>query len=164
MVVAPTDEEFHKFVPLIRGIEVALLTTVDREGRLHTRPVQTLAIGPERTLWFFTDLRSEKAFELARDVRLALGYADPKNRSYVALAGAGRLLRDSARARGLWSIDQRAYYPGGPGDEHLGLLRVLVERAEYWRASGRAAHLLAALRARLTGIPAGIVGENHRMP
>jgi general stress protein 26 len=163
MVVDPTDGEFHKFVQLIQEIEVALLTTVDREGHLHTRPVQTLGIGPERTLWFFTDLRSEKAFELAHDVRLALGYADPKSRRYVALAGAGRLVRDSAKAARLWSIDQRAYYPGGPPDEHLVLLRVQVERAELWRAPGRAGHLFAALRARVTGIPAGILGENYRL-
>lgn len=164
MVVHPTDEEFRKFVRPIRDIEVALLTTVDREGHLHCRPVQTLGIGRERTLWFFTDLRSEKAFELARDVRLGLGYADPRSRRYVALAGAGRLLRDSARARELWTIGQRAFYPGGAGDEHLALLRVQVERAEYWRAAGRGAHLLAALKARFTGMPTGIVGENYRIP
>ena len=164
MVVYPTDREFHRFVQPIRDIEVALLTSVDREGHLHSRPVQTLGIGRERTVWFFTDLRSEKAFELARDVRLALGYADPRSRSYVALAGAGRLLRDSTKARELWTIDQRAYYPGGLEDEHLVLLRVQVERAEYWRASGRGAHLLAALKARFTGTPVGIVGENYRMP
>jgi general stress protein 26 len=164
MVVDPTDREFHKFVQLIQTIEVALLTTVDREGHLHARPVQTLGIGPGRIVWFFTDLRSEKVFELAGDVHLALGYAEPKRRSYVALGGSGRLLRDPTRARKLWKLDQRAYYPDGPEDEHLVLLRVQIERAEYWRAFGRGTHLLAALKARVTGIPAGIVGENYRMP
>jgi general stress protein 26 len=164
MVVHPSDEHFRKFAELIEEIEVALLTTVDPEGHLHTRPLQTLGIGAGRSLWFFTDLRSEKAFELAHDVRLGLGYADPRGRSYVALGGTGRLLRDPQRARELWTVEQLAYYPNGPEDEHLGLLKVRVERAEYWRPPGRMAHLGAALRARFTGIPAGIIGENHRMP
>ena len=163
MVVHPCDGEFGRFVPLIQEIEVGLLTTVDREGHLHTRPLQTLGTG-DRTLWFFTDLRSEKAFELARDVRLAVGYADPKGRSYVALGGTGRLLHDSGKARELWTIEQLAYYPDGPEDEHLGLLQVQIERAEYWRPPGRTAHLWAAFKARITGTPAGVVGQNHRMP
>ncbi|MBV9726200.1 MAG: pyridoxamine 5'-phosphate oxidase family protein [Gammaproteobacteria bacterium] len=164
MVVHPTDAAFRRFVRLIQAIEIALLTTVDRDGHLHARPLQTLGVGPDRTLWFFTDLRSEKVFELERDVRLSLGYADPRGRRYVALGGTGRLLRDPDKARELWSVEQRAYYPTGPQAEHLVLLKVQAERAEYWLAPGKTAHMLAALKARISGIPAGILGENHRIP
>jgi general stress protein 26 len=164
MVVHPMDGEFSRIVKLIRKIEIALLTTVDRDGHFHARPVQTLAIERDRSLWFFTDIRSEKAFELTRDVRLGLGYADPKGRRYLAVAGTGRVLRDADKARKLWTVEQRAYYPDGPEDEHLVLLRVQVERAEYWLSGGRTAHLLAALKARATGIPTAIVGQNFRVP
>jgi general stress protein 26 len=164
MVVHPTDGEFGNIARMIRDIQIALLTTVDREGHFHARPVQTLGIERDRSLWFFTDIRSEKAFELARDVRLGLGYADPKRRKYVAIAGTGRMLRDANKARQLWTGEQRAYYPGGPEDEHLLLLRVQVEQVEYWLAGGKTAHLLAAVRARMTGTPAAIVGRNSRFP
>ncbi len=90
MVVHPADQEFRTFADLIEEIEVALLTTVDGDGHLHTRPLQTLGIGAGRSLWFFTDLRSEKVFELAHDVRLGLGYADPEDAAtwrLAALAG-----------------------------------------------------------------------------
>jgi general stress protein 26 len=158
------DGEFGNIGKMIRDIQIALLTTVDREGHFHARPVQTLGIEQDRSLWFFTDIRSEKAFELARDVRLGLGYADPKRRKYVAVSGTGRMLRDADKARELWTVEQRAYYPDGPEDDHLVLLRVRIERAEYWVSRGKAAHLLAAIRARITGIPAAIVGRNSRIP
>jgi general stress protein 26 len=164
MIVHPMDGEFGKIVKLIRDIEIALLTTVDGDGHFHARPVQTLGIERDRSLWFFTDIRSDKAFELAHDVRLGLGYADPKSRSYLAVAGSGRVLRDASKARELWTVEQRAYYPDGPEDEHLALLRVQVERAEYWLPGGRTAHLLAALQARVTGVPAAIVGQNSKVP
>jgi len=164
MVVHPMDGEFGNIAKMIRDIQIALLTTVDREGHFHARPVQTLGIEPDRSLWFFTDIRSEKAFELARDVRLGLGYADPESRTYVAIAGTGRMLRDANKARELWTVEQRAYYPDGPEDQHLVLLRVRIERAEYWVSGGRTAHLLAAVRARMTGVPAAIVGRNSRFP
>ncbi|MBV8909502.1 MAG: pyridoxamine 5'-phosphate oxidase family protein, partial [Gammaproteobacteria bacterium] len=96
--------------------------------------------------------------------RLSLAYADPRNGSYVAIAGTGRVLRDSAKARRLWSVEQRAYYPGGPRDERLGVLRVAVERAEYWISPGRTSRMIAALKAAITRRPAGIVGRNARIP
>jgi len=73
------------------------------------------------------------------------------------------LFRDLQKAQQLWSIEQRAYYPEGPEDRRLAVLRVRIERAEYWIAPGRTSYLVAALTAALTGIPAGVIGENRRI-
>jgi general stress protein 26 len=155
--------DLAKLGELIRDIRVALLTTVDRDGRFHTRPVQTLQVEADGTLWFFTDWSSPKADELHHDVRVSLGYADPAKNVYVALSGSGSLFRDPQKAQQLWSIEQRAYYPDGPEDRRLAVLRVHIERAEYWIAPGRTSYLVAAATAALTGIPAGVVGENRRI-
>jgi general stress protein 26 len=152
-----------KLGELIRDIRVALLTTVDREARFHTRPIQTLEVGHDRTLWFFTDWCSHKVDELHHDIRVSLGYADPKNNIYVAVSGAGSLIRDTQKAKQLWSIEQRAFYPDGPEDERLALLRVIIERAEYWIAPGQTSYLIAAASAVITGTPAGIIGENRKI-
>jgi hypothetical protein len=42
-------------------------------------------------------------------------------------------------------------------------LQVRIERAEYWLAPGRVSYLIAALAAVATGIPAGVIGENHKL-
>jgi general stress protein 26 len=152
-----------KVVQLIREIRVALLTTVDLDGAFHTRPVQTLRVDADGTLWFFTDWSSPKVGELHQDVRVSLGYADPARKVYVTVSGAGSVFRDLRQARELWSIEQRAYYPRGPGDPRLALLRVPLERAEYWIAPGRISYLLAAARAVLTGTPARVLGENRKI-
>ena len=91
---------------LIREIRFALLTTVDRDYRLHSRPVQTLQVEDNRTLWFFTDWSSPKVDELHHDVRVSLGYADPKKHVYVAVSGSGSLIRDIQKAKQLWRIEQ----------------------------------------------------------
>jgi general stress protein 26 len=155
--------DLNKVSELIRDIRVALLTTVDQDGRFHTRPVQTLQVDAGQTLWFFTDWSSPKVDELHHDVRVSLGYADPAKNVYVAVSGSGRLLRDIQKAKQLWSVEQRAYYPDGPEDERLALLRVHVERAEYWIAPGRASYLVAAVTAAITGVPAGVIGENRKI-
>jgi hypothetical protein len=79
-------------------------------------------------------------------------------------AAPGRFVDESVgvlMAQELWQFEQRAYYPEGPGDERLGLLRVQIDRAEYWIAPGRPSYVFAALKAAVTGVPAGVVGKNQ---
>lgn len=157
------EDDLTKVATLIRQIGIALLTTIDALGRLHSRPVQVLEVESNRTVWFFTDWSSHKAAELEKDGRVSLGFADLGANTFVAVSGAGRLLRDPEKARQLWTLEQRAYYPDGPQDARLALLRVEIERAEYWLAPGKAAHLTAAARAMVTGEPAGIVGVHREV-
>jgi len=152
-----------KMVELIRKIRVGLLTTVDHSGRFHTRPLQTLQVEHDLTLWFFTDWNSPKVSEVETDTRVSVGYSDPANNLYVAVTGTATLLRDSGKAKRLWRLEQRAYYPRGPDDRRLALLRIRVERVECWIAPGRVAHLLAAARALFSGKPAEIVGKYLRI-
>jgi general stress protein 26 len=160
----PEAGEFAKVAALIRDIRIALLTTLDLEGHFHTRPIQTLKLEAERTLWFFTDWSSPKVGELQSDIRVSLGYASSETHSYVAICGTGRLFQDAAKARQLWSAEQFAFYPRGPEDARLALLCVTIEHAEYWIAPGRASYLVAAVQAAATGKPAQILGENRKVP
>jgi general stress protein 26 len=155
--------DLAELIRLIRNIRIALLTTVGREGSFHTRPVQTLKAEDDGTLWFFTDWQSPKVAELHDDLRVSLGYADPAKNVYIALSGEASLLRDPQKAKELWSIEQRAYYPKGPDDERLALLRVTLLHAEYWIAPGRTSYVFAAVRAAITGTPARIIGEDHKV-
>jgi general stress protein 26 len=155
--------EMAKVVELIWNIRVALLTTVDLEGRFHTRPVQTLQVERGEAVWFFTGWGSQKVDELLHDRRVSLGYAAPDKHLYLAVSGVASLLRDPKKARELWTAEQRAYYPNGPDDERLALLRVQVEQAEYWIAPGRVSYLIAAAKAAVTGRPAEVIGENHKV-
>jgi general stress protein 26 len=148
---------------LIESIRIGLLTTVDLDGSLHTRPVETLRCDTDGTLWFFTDHQSPKASELSHDMRVSVGYSEPAKKMYIAVAGHARILRDRILAEELWTPGQRAWYPKGVDDEHLSILRVTLERAEYWETPGRASYLLAALAAAVTGKPA-TVGQSHKLP
>jgi len=155
--------DLARLAELIREIGIALLTTVDEQGLLSTRPVQTMEYESEGVLWFFTDWHSPKANELRQDRRVSLGYANPARHTYVAVSGLASVVRDPARARRLWSPEQRAFYPEGPEDARLALLKVKIEQAEYWIAPGPSAYLFAAAKAAVTGTPAGTLGENRKL-
>lgn len=148
---------------LIESIRIGLLTTVDLDGSFHTRPVETLRCDTDGTLWFFTDHQSPKAHELSQDARVSVGYSEPSKSIYAVVTGRARILRDRSLAAELWTPSQRAWYPKGLDDEHLSVLRVVLDRAEYWETPGKASYLLAAAAAMITGRPA-TVGQGEKLP
>lgn len=121
-----------RLAKLIEHTGVAMLTNLDHEGALVSRPMAPLEMDGNGALWFFTDLRSSKVEHL----RVAnLAFTDPARGTYVSLSGHGEVFSERARIDRLWTPFARPWFPEGPDSAHLGLLKVTPETAEYWDAS-----------------------------
>jgi general stress protein 26 len=164
MVETRSDAEARRKVwEMIRDVEIAMLVTMDGEGRFRGRPMRAVQTEFEGTLWFFTQAGSPKDREVAEDDRVLLAYADPRRQNYVALSGSAETLQDPAKQRELWSEPLRAWFPGGPEDPKVALLKVEVDGAEYWDApNSTMVHLYGYVKARLTGRPPE-GGENAKV-
>lgn len=135
---------FEKLGSLFEEIQIATLTTVDDGGRLQGRPITTQRFDPEDgLLWFFTRLDSGKVVQIRRDQHVQLSYARPSENSYVCVSGQAEVVRDPALSRALWTEAYKSWFPGGPDDPNLGLVRVRIEAAEYWDAPENAWPLVA---------------------
>ena len=161
----PDPEIIRKLSSLIKDIGVAMLTTVAPDGGLRSRPMAAQGGGFENgEVWFFTADNSGKVSEIEAEHEVNLAYAEPKDQRYVSLSGRARVIRDTERARRLWTPELKAWFPGGPEDKHLALLRVRVHSAEYWDApSGKMASLLAYAKSKLTGESPAEVGEHEKV-
>jgi general stress protein 26 len=89
-------------------------------------------------LWFFTALHSAKVDEVRQNQHVNLSYANPDDHRYVSVSGTAEIVRDRNRAEELWSPIYRAWFPKGLDDPELALMRVTVEKAEYWDSSSSA--------------------------
>jgi general stress protein 26 len=116
----------------IEDVRVAMMTTVDTDGSLRSRPMWTQGDDFAGSLWFFVSNQASAARALGVDPRVELTYAATDKDLYVSVTGRGELVDDKAKARELWNTYAEAWFPGGVDDPHLELLRVDVERAEYW--------------------------------
>ena len=68
------------------------------------------------------------------------------------MSGRAELVRDPVKAKALWHASYRAYFPNGPDDPDMVLIRVHVEDAEYWDPpSGLMRQLLGLAKAVATG-------------
>ena len=149
----PNREEcIRKLNELVRDVRIAMLTTVEADGTLRSRPMATQEIESDGDLWFFTEASAPKVQEIQRDQNVNVAYSLPDKQRYVSVSGKGQLVRDRSKAAELWNPAYKAWFPEGLDDPDLALLKVTVEKAEYWDApSGKVVHLVGFVKALATG-------------
>lgn len=123
-----TDRQ--KICDLISDIKVAMLTTRNSNGQLHSRPMATQPMDPEGKLWFFLRLSSVKSIEVAKEKQVNLTYIKPH--CYVSISGRGEITQDPLKIHALWEPSYQEWFPLGLEDEELALLRVDIDAVEYW--------------------------------
>jgi general stress protein 26 len=122
----------EKLAKLIKGIKIAMMTTVETDGTLRSRPMATQQQEFSGDLWFFTGKSSHKVVEIGKDYHVNLSYADPSANRYISVTGTAELVNDHEKAEELWNPILKAWFPKGLEDPDLALLKVTPTKAEYW--------------------------------
>lgn len=158
------DEHVEKLADLIDDIRICMLTTIDDDGAPWSRPmaVQEVTFGGD--LWFFTRDDSEKVEHIQRNRRAGVAFSLPDDQEYVTMAGTALVVNDRRKAEEMWSEPLKAWFPDGLDDPHLRLIKVEVDRAEYWDSpSSPVVYALGYLKAKITGEAATDLGENEKV-
>ena len=111
-----------------------MLTTRAVDGTLTSRPMTTLQTEFDGTLWFMLAADSLKAMDVEERPKVNLSYAQPEEGRYVCVSGTAEVVRDRTKARELWRPLFETWFPGGPEDPNLALLRVDIVSADYWES------------------------------
>jgi len=120
----------------VGGLEITMLTTVDSEGVLHSRPMSTQAIEADEFLWFFAAKDSGKVKAIRANPQVSLSYTAGSRHLYVMASGQARIADNDAKARELWSKAAQSWFPDGPEDDRLVLIVVDVDHAQWWDDTG----------------------------
>jgi len=138
----------------IKGIKVAMLTTVDRTNNiLRSRPMVTQEVEFDGDLWFFTQVSSSVVAE-AENRQVNISYVSPNDNRYVSVSGVAQLVRDRQKIEELWKPAHKVWFAGGKDDPDLALLKVTVTSAEYWDGpANKMVQIFEAAQAFITGKP-----------
>jgi len=150
---------------LIRSIRFVMFTSRDEGGLLQSRPMTVQSVAQDdEDLWFFMSRGSDVLAHIAREPRVNVAYADPGADVYVSIAGTAGVVEDAAMKDRLFSPMARAWFPDGPGDPDLALVRVSMLDTEYWIVrENRIVQMLKMARAAVTGtLPS--IGEHGTLP
>ncbi|MGE0633028.1 MAG: pyridoxamine 5'-phosphate oxidase family protein [Pseudobdellovibrionaceae bacterium] len=129
--VEELNSSVQKLGEMIKDIKIAMLTTSNSEGKVHSRPMMTQEIEFDGDLWFFTSISSGKMFELESSQEVNVAYSSPEHSRYVSVSGQAEVVRDRAKAEELWNPLYKTWFKQGLEDPDLVLLKVKVDSAEY---------------------------------
>jgi general stress protein 26 len=129
------EETWEKFFEVLKKFDTAVLTTSHSSDKLHARPMAIAEIEESGDIIFVTDKSSGKTKEIEENSRVLVtcqnGWKDT-----VVLQGSATVFRDNAKAKKIWKKSFQTWFPGGPDDPNIAMIRVRAEGGEYWDNSG----------------------------
>lgn len=158
------NEKMEKVRDMVADIRIAMMTTVDEQGNLVSRPMAALQFDEEGNVWFFTKRSSPKVDQIEHnEQRVNVAFASVSDADYVSISGTAKEVDDRAKIDELWNPQAKAWFPNGKDDPELTLLKVHTQMAEYWDANDSTmVRLFQQASAALTG-DTPKMGENKKV-
>ncbi len=136
---------------IIDDVSICMVTT-HAGGKMRSRPMHAIADPDAGCIWFITDARGAKDEEIAAAPDVCLAFADTGDNTYLSITGHAEMVHDPAKAQDLWSAEAQSWWPKGPSDPAVRILRVVPETGEYWDTRGSSVTVALKLAmARMTG-------------
>lgn len=131
-----------------------MLITREESGSMRVRPMTTQRVEEPGVIWMFVGANSRLAADIEANPNVLLTYADTGDGAFAAVRGFATASRDPAKAKELWSKFAEAWFPGGPDDPNLSLLRIALSSAEQWEPThGKVVQFLQIATASITHNP-----------
>jgi general stress protein 26 len=147
------EEALEKFKTLVKDVNICMFITNTRDdAHTHTRPMATVDVEEDGTLWFYTDIRSIKVAEVEAQHDVHLVYAHPGKDSYLDVWGTATVVTDKQQIKDKWSPMVNVYFSQGTDDPNLALLKVIPQDCYYWdNETGKMVYFLKAAASIVTG-------------
>jgi general stress protein 26 len=159
--MSESSADVAKVAELIRDFRFAMVTTVNTLGELVARPLTVQEAEFDGDLWFIVARDSHEVAELG--VNPVAGVSFASNDTWVSLTGTAQQVDDPARVKEYWNPFVEAWFPDGPDDPNVTLIKFSASGAEYWDSpGGRIASVISFVKAKVTG-SVGDVGENAKV-
>jgi general stress protein 26 len=145
-----SDDQTRKVAELLKGERFGFLTTTTTDGKLTSRPMTLQEVEFDGDLWFFAERGSHPVQHITAAPRVNVGVGS--GGSWVSLSGDAEVVEDAAKKRELWNSAVEAWFPQGPDDDSVVLIKVHADSAEYWDSpGGRLATAFSFVKAKVTG-------------
>ncbi|MET3143457.1 UNVERIFIED_ORG: general stress protein 26 [Arthrobacter sp. UYEF10] len=142
-------ENISKVTDIINDAHIGMLTTINEEGALVSRPLAVQDVQEDGDLWFFTGRGTSQVSHIQADPRVNVSFG--RRTEWVSVAGTAEVVTDRAKIHEMWNQVVEAWFPDGPDTPEVCLLRVDSESAEYWTSpGGTAATVLQWVKSKVT--------------
>lgn len=146
-----------ELLAMLASFDTAMLVTVDDEAGLRARPMDLSAerLG-DCDLWFVTADDTPKTDDIERHREVNVCCLRTRDHAYVSISAHARIDRNVDEVKRLWRPSWRIWFGDEkPDDGGIVLLKLEIDRAEYWEpGGGRLRVVYAVERAPVVPAPA----------
>lgn len=143
-----------ELMELLEEFDTAMLVTVSPDEMVRARPMALQKRGEVEgcDLWFVTDGDAPKVREIANDRHVGVCCLRNRDKAYLSISAVAEVVRDQALVHRLWKPDWKIWFGDGPENLSLAIIKLRVQRAEYWEpAGGRMRVLFDMVKAAIKG-------------
>jgi len=112
--------------------EPTMFCTFSPDKTIQTRPMATLDVADDGTVWFFSAADSEKNRAIAANPQVQLIYANSPKSEYLTLSGTASISRDRKKIDQYWNLWASNWFPEGKDDPALTVIMVTAFAGHYW--------------------------------
>jgi general stress protein 26 len=99
---------------------------------IHFCPMEVQEVDHQGCLWFFSGADSVHNRQISADPQVQLIFGNPSKIEYLTVFGEATISKDTEKAKALWSKFVEAWFPEGPHDPNLTLIRVRPITSHFW--------------------------------
>ncbi len=145
-----TTDDRKKVADLIQGFRFAMFTTQKADGSLASHPLTVQEAEFDGDLWFLVSKTSSPVADLASDSQANVALSSDS--AWVSLSGTAGLVEDRQKIEELWNPVVEAWFPDGPDDPAVGVLKFSADSAQYWDSpGGKIATVFSFVKSKITG-------------
>ena len=154
------SEELEKLGELLADMRVCMLTSLDEEYVMISKPMSPQEMCEEGAIWFLTDANSAKVQHLQL---MNCSFSNESQGTSVSVSGHGEIVKDRDRIESLWTVFARPWFPDGVETSNLAALKFVPKIAEYWDApNSKMVRFLAMMASVAAATPIGM-GEHGNL-
>ena len=125
----------------MKGIDIAVLTTLTEEGQLAGRPMSNNGdVAYDGDSFYFTDESTHTVSDIERNANVGLAFQGSAKlfqgvQFYVFVEGKASLNRERAAFEAHWTKDLDRWFEDGIDTQGLVLIKVSALRIKYWNGT-----------------------------
>jgi len=137
MTDASGREAIPQIAAIISQIDICLFATRGDAGQIHARPMSNNGqVEWDGRSWFFAPSAGRLVAELRADPSAVAAYRAEEGYSFVSVSGRATIETDAELKKEYWLPELERWFPKGPDDESVALIRLDAEHADWWTEDG----------------------------
>jgi general stress protein 26 len=114
-----------------------MLATRGEDGEVHARPMSNNGqVEWDGSSWFFAPAEGRLVAEIRRDPNTVAMYRAEDRFAWVSLSGTAEIVDDADAKQRNWLPELDRWFPGGPEDPSVALIRIDATTAQWWTDQG----------------------------